>query len=164
MHHWISDSYWWVRHRVWQRFDVVRIRSLEPGYYDIDTRLFHVAFDLLVEFVELELVYDILSNPDSKHKVPWYQSRARYVKDHIEELIDEHVTWCKTDPSVGHKQRDSAIEIATIYNWYKHEFPIRARSWNVKDFEARLRLEEQYEQEDDDMLVRLIKIRKHLWT
>jgi hypothetical protein len=49
-----SNLYWWILHRLTRRYNIVRLHSLEPTYWDIDTRLLHAIMNLVVDFVEIE--------------------------------------------------------------------------------------------------------------
>ena len=44
----------WVRYRTYDRYNVIKIKSLPPDYSDPLTRLLHGPFDLLVDFIESE--------------------------------------------------------------------------------------------------------------
>lgn len=44
----------WFRYRFKERYHVVKT-GLAPNYYDADTRMIHAAFQLLVDYVEIEL-------------------------------------------------------------------------------------------------------------
>jgi hypothetical protein len=43
----------WIRYRAFDRYHIIKT-TLKPGYYDMDTRLIHAMFDMLVDFVEVE--------------------------------------------------------------------------------------------------------------
>lgn len=99
----------------------------------------------------------------------------------------------KSNPSYGQPtpQAIAFKEMALIYFWWKFERPNRPDPMVVTGladiykkypgalipkipdneseqfdiaFKNTYRLEEQYEQEDEDMLIRLMKIRRHLWV
>jgi hypothetical protein len=170
MKHPISKAYWWLKYRVFNRYHVVEISSLRPGYYDIDARMFHACFDLLVEYVEVELAW--MSFIGAEIKLPWWQSKTAYLKAHNKELIERHLSWILTDKEVGERQRNSAIEILALYNWYKHDRPKRLTTRDLwiynKDLHSKYvklaDLNDEYDKEDVDMFVRLAKIYQHLWT
>ncbi|NDD55478.1 hypothetical protein EBZ39_16710, partial [bacterium] len=78
-------------------------------------------------------------------------------------------------------QAKSAIEILKIYHWWKNrpnrKEPMEESGWSKicetknpdpqeKDiaFNKLQELENQMDQEDEDMLISLIKVRKSLWT
>lgn len=46
---------WAIAYRTTQQYNVVKIRSLPPGYYDTDTRIFHAMMQLVVDHVEVSM-------------------------------------------------------------------------------------------------------------
>ena len=91
------------------------------------------------------------------------------------------------------RQAEAAREIYELYHWWKHVRPARLEPMEVSGWSQHCdqrrdageswfdvdekdpvdtgpmlammdRMEEQYEQEDEDMMIRLIKIRRALWT
>jgi hypothetical protein len=66
----------------------------------------------------------------------------------------------KDDPSFGQpsNQALAAKETLALYYWWKEERP--------KRYEASCTMEQEQEQEDEDtdMLIRLVKLRRYLWT
>jgi hypothetical protein len=46
---------WAIAYRTTQQYNVVKIRSLPPGYYDTDTRIFHAIMQLVVDHVEVSM-------------------------------------------------------------------------------------------------------------
>lgn len=104
-------------------------------------------------------------------------------------MLDESWGIEKTNPLYGSlsHQAESAREILKLYNWWKFERPQRPDPYEVTNFtkyasslkslsvsswtkelqeasEEIDRLEKKYFDEDTEMLIRLIKIRNHLWT
>lgn len=135
--------------------------NLKPGkWYDLSYRLERCLFEELVRFVEVEKGL-------------------------------EHLRWEMSDDSgidcPG--QVDAAKEQYAIYKWYTTAYKNRVDSMDAsglrafyKDLpefceipdeslpewkqlvEAQRTLESQYDAEDEEMLIRLIKIRRSLWT
>lgn len=148
----LRDIWWWMLHRTTHRFNRVKIKSLKPGYYDIDYRMLHACFQLLVDYVENERPFEIID---------W---------DHDDE------------------SRQIAQEIKELYYWWKNEYPMRREP--IHDIDESLvppltvvcrgdlteypaweeackktqELEERWDREDDENLIRLMKIRPYLWT
>jgi hypothetical protein len=170
MKHWVSNTYWWLKHRTWDRYHVVHIRSLEPGYHDVDVRMFHAAFDLLVDFVEGELAYEAYTGFSVEK--PWWQTTKSYVKANAEMLANRHFDWVASDSDVGDAQRNSMAAVKELYVWYKHKRPKRANAkdlWALNNepqarYQKRVDLTKSYEEEDTANLIRLVRIRGSLWT
>lgn len=173
------DVYSNIKHYISNRF-IYKIHYLHTGlkagdYYDLDHRILHGLFNELVNYVERDLAW--MNQWSKKNK----KLRERSAEDGL-----EYLDWSialKDDEGVPTRQAESAKEILELYNWWKaypdRPDPMDVSGWsdlcekNTKDTDPKLkaqvlqdlqRLEEQQEQEETDMLVRLIKIRKSLWT
>jgi hypothetical protein len=118
------------------------------------------------------------------HRVP--EAGLEYLK--WEMSLDEHVD----EAYVNISQAQAAREIYDLYIWWTQERPLRvepyaASGWNDyyrENYENKQRdpldehdseqadialkrlhdIEMQYDQQDQDYLIRLVKVRKHLWT
>jgi hypothetical protein len=49
---WIIGILDWIRYRTYDRYHVLHIKSLKPGYHDEDVILLHAAFEILERFVQ----------------------------------------------------------------------------------------------------------------
>lgn len=222
---WIKDGYRtlarpfsnakaWVRYRVFDRYHVIDT-GLKPGYADMDRRMLHGMFNMLVDFVEIEKAWMtvVFSSDDrKKYRYPWFSvGRFRIRSFRCPEAGLDHLRWEMTldDPKLAPEERcdsqaSDAREIMALYDWWKNVRPRRpdamdASGWsehcdhrrrikeanghdNPLDFlddddetpeEKELALaiirktheiEKNYDDEDEQMLMRLVKIRKGLWT
>ena len=166
----VKNAYWWVKHRTVSRYNVVKLRSLKPGYYEVDTRLFAAMFDLLVEHVEEELTWMGFICSNRPKQLKWWQSKRKYVRAHKAELMNEHFTWCESLGVEDERQRNEAFEVHALYNWYKHERPKRVDWWwehrktNPDALNESTAMETEQFNQDTEMMVRLIKVRIGLWT
>ncbi len=120
--------------------------------------------------------------------VGWFRTRTW----RCPEAGIDYLTWEATDPElVGSSQSENAKIILELYNWWKHDRPKRpdiyeTTGWSVyceskhgdylsynddgeeqnvsKMIEENYRLEDEYNKEDEEMLIKLIKVRLSLWT
>ena len=132
-----------------KKYNVIKIQSLGPKWHDRDTVLLHAAFQILVDFVEGEKPFAIINwTSDKEHK------RAR------REIAKLYCWWKRIRPA-----RQEAE--------FNGEIPGRFGNPNAsaKDCAAwkkycaeSYRLENIWEDEDNRMLCRLVRIRKWLWT
>jgi len=164
--------------------------GLKPGiYHEIDERILHGLFNELVDFVEVEQAWINSMHSDKKY----HFKNGRCIEsglDHLKWAIslkkDEENGYPKDIEGYGEPtpQAESAAKILELYNWWKDRKyrpdPMEASGWSDyceknktegrDDEKSRIaleklnNLEEKYDKEDEDMLVELIKIRKHLWT
>jgi len=158
--------------------------NLRPGnYYDLDHRILNGLFNELVDFVEIELSH--LGKWDKSKKYKFKNGRCVIAGlDYLDWAISltygtdfnyekSHKLYNKPTP-----QAKASKEILDLYNWWKNReyrlYPHKESGWsefydseNKKEkddaFKKLNKLEEKYEKEDEQMLIRLIKIRKHLW-
>ena len=198
----------WIRHHFFDKYHVINT-GLKPDYYDVDTRMLHGMFNLLVDFIEVEkawihVVFD--KEARCKFEYPWWSlGWARFKSFRNAEAGLAHLNWEMSldDPSLDEyarsdSQAQGAREQFALYDWWKNVRPLRPdpydasgwtdyceRSrqanggnimWDTEDTtpedkeESRAALdklhdiEQAYEAEDEEMLIRLIKIRKALWT
>jgi hypothetical protein len=174
-----KDIFWNVRCYIRNRFiDKLQYlkTGLKPGwYYDLDHRIIHGLFNELKDFVEIELAWMNQLSKDKKFRRRLHRSPEDGV---------EHLKWgmsLKDDDGSPSRQAKSCEEILELYNWWKN-YPNRPDPMKQSGFvdvyddknideETKNRasqnlweLEEKQEQEEEDMLIRLIKIRKSLWT
>lgn len=127
-----------------------------------------------------------------KYKTPWYRRFFKIRAWRNPESGLEYLDWAsqlkydqswmdKTDPLYGQPtpQALAAQEILKIYKWWKEERPKRpdpydASGWSkycddIHNLKCNIlntlhQMEQDQDDEDTEMLIRLIKIRHHLWT
>jgi hypothetical protein len=195
-----SRIYSWFSYRLFNRYHKVDT-GLKPGYYEIDTRILNVNFNLLKDFVECELAWSKIIHEDDR---PWYErfrivrmfKRSRFRRP---DLGLEYLEWASKldDPSLppferSDRQAIAARETRELYDWWVNKRPNRKKievphytdqglgdlsvldeefDHSAEDYkktkeamDAQSELDEQWKNEDDEMLIRLIKIRHDLWT
>ena len=140
--------------------------GLKPGvYHELDKRIMYGLFNELVDFVEIEQAYMNYIVNDKKYKFKngrCIESGLDYLGWAVSLKYDEGWGLSKDDENYGKpaSQAESAAKILELYTWWKD------RRYRPKPMEVSgwLDYEEKYEKEDEDMLIELMKIRKHLWT
>lgn len=199
----------WIRYRL-VRYHVVHT-GLKPGYYEIDTKMLHANFQLLVDFVEVEKAWMQQSSNERndnacfrrvRRYIPFYQA-WRDLTFRSRELGLMHLDWEITldDPMLDEFDRSEsqarvAREVLDLYLWWKdirparEELPLPEDMFdNLKEYgilytmsdrfkrdhpaayqarrdwsDATTIQEANWDREDEENLIRLIKIRKSLWT
>jgi hypothetical protein len=164
--------------------------GLEPGvYHELDERILYGLFNELVDFVEVEQAWINYISNDKKYNF----KNGRCIESGLDHLkwasglkYDEDCGIAEGEELYGKPtpQSESASKILELYSWWKDRKyrtdPMEASGWSdycekkkiegLDDKKSRIalekltNLEEKYEKEDEDMLIELIKIRKHLWT
>jgi len=141
----------WVKHRTNDRYDIVKT-DLPFGYHDIDKRMLHANFSLLVEFIEEELfsVICIISSKLENLYATGVLDKEGVVVSFFES---------RKESLINSEEYENLLveddEILFLYHW-----------WTVtrKERESSEKDPDQFYNEDTDMLVRLMKVRKALWT
>jgi len=186
----------WIRFRTWDRYDVLKM-EISKDYHDPDYILLHANFQILKDFVEIELaaMNDATSEDEpetddiSSFLGNFGKKFRRYKRKRIRNPSSglKHLDWEIAETSGT--QTASAQEKKLLYLWWTQVRPTRAdpyehplfnepqdlsedqsfaaifnRPHNKELAEARSKLEAFYEEEDEEMLIRLIKVRRSMWT
>jgi hypothetical protein len=197
----ISDLMWGIRYRTYDKYHVIRT-GLKPGYYEIDTRMLHCNFSLLVSYVELQLAgmcylfSDEYEKERWKWNIPFYshfvkvdpiwgvtslyrrieggKSASAAPSDIAEaefgkEVLELYTWWTKTRPA-RHLQKEPLPDYSNqglgsmaIFHPAFDETAADYVAFTAA-YKKNEALKEAWEIEDDEMLIRLVKIRKRLWT
>lgn len=174
--HWPADLYYTARHYVNNRFihklQYLPTRLVPGKYYESDTRILHGVFETLVDFVEIEkATMSVWLHDDAKRsRYSWDGRSASLGIEYLEwetKLVYTNDILDSEDERVGQptQQATNAQEILALYRWWKEERPARPDPWEGEmSYGERTALIEKQDQEDDEMLIRLIKIRRGMWT
>ena len=193
---------WDIRYRTIRRYHLVNTK-LGVGYHEIDQRMLHANFELLVDFVEIECANIATAFKPKKRRAVmgwWYHapSLLRVKEFRSRELGMQHLEWESTlaSPTLNEYERSEgqatrAVQIILLYTWWKDAFPNRQEiaapdadepvgakflsakwkkanpeysekfaQWSADSFQQVL----DWDTEDEEMLIALMKIRKGLWT
>lgn len=179
---------YYIRNR-WHRKTHVLPTGLKVGdYYDLDTRIVHGLMTALVDFVEVEKAWmQKITSEEEVVLVRGRNAQAGMAYLSWEATLDNpELPETERSPT----QAETAREIVKIYWWWTAHRPARPDPWdmflkvsddiydplswdNVPEdvreqrrahYKAINEKEEEYHQEDTEMLIRLIAIRRSLWT
>jgi len=199
---WLLNVAWGVRYRTVNKYHLVNTK-LNPGYHEIDTRMLHANFELLVDYVEIECAN--MAHVADRHKLVaergWKHSylppilKSKEVRSREKGM--EHLRWEATLASaeLGEFERNPsqaarAIQVIILYTWWKDVHPNReelpspdkesvgleflSQKWKKKNPEMSARIDQwardshkqelDWDNEEEEMLIALMKIRKGLWT
>ena len=169
------EIYNWVRYRTWNRYHVLKMRYLKTGWHDEDELLIHSMFEVLSQFVEGEYEYHIVDwTSDSLQKYVWEEMNSlhkwwinRQYRDKFNPIFqqDIHAPELKPSKSLGEKRINPLTKKEELFTEMKfvHKSKRNEKRWDKACREATL-FEEACSKEDESAMVRLIKIRKYLWT
>jgi len=207
---WIMPIKWkydrvtdWIRYRTYDQYHKIDT-GLKPGYYDVDTLMLHVNFNMLKDFVEVEQAWSrYIWSDERKENASWCEKHMpfyrRFYKFRRPDLGIKHLEWAATldDPKLPpHERCDHqavhARETMALYKWWVEERSARKEieypeydkqglgtmgsldddfdrgaddyKVYVSAIDAGSKQKEDWDNEDEEMLIRLMKIRRGLWT
>lgn len=154
----ISYFYWWFKHRLHPKHQYHIVRTnLKPDYYEIDTRMLYACFSLLTEYVENVLVKSVIVNIDNFDFLSTTEKGIKalneMIKFHEEESNLEDFESQK-ELMISHKKLYE--ETKELYSWWKIKYLPSENSYDYEQEQKRI-------EEEQEMLIRLIKIRGFLW-
>lgn len=154
-----KDIYWWFMHRLHpkHRYHVIDT-GLKPNYYDPDTLIFEGVFKLLCDFVEYQKKYDVIDwEADEPHSKAWKEMCELYdwykeIRPHREEEFEKRRPepmrdfgdFFNDEEDIDPEKKRKRDE----YSKYLREYTDAEASWY---------------KEDEDQLIRIIKLREYLW-
>lgn len=214
-----KEVWWKINARFFDQYWMAKSNLPRWQYHEVETRMLHCNFQMLVDFVEIEKAnMQQISHKEIWNSLPWYVRVRpfRYMFDRRSPVDgmayldwekslmnddewygnhEESINAAKERGEYGNmtKQAESAKEIQDLYLWWTAIRPARPDSyeasgynafWKANDvkgdgiwdrfnklgkgeremFDAIHELEAKYDAEDDEMLERLIKVRRFMWT
>lgn len=150
----LHDLKWEFIHRYVERhqYNVLRPKTLEPGYYDPDTRILHACMEDLRNFYERGAP-QVVWEEDSHHQHAY------------KEMTDIYTWWTQEYPTREEKWEEA--NPSPDVDWKrkfsnKHETDSDVVEWR-RVAKLRHEIETKWAQDEEDMLIRLMKIRRSLW-
>lgn len=151
--------------------------DLIPGeYYDLDHRILHALFTELTNLIEIDYATrsKYISRKDKKYKFKngrCTEAGLDYIYWQISLVYNEDYGITPDDKLYNEptEQAIVALKVLQLYNWWnnRNNRPDPYDIFTDKTQESYRLIslkEEEYYQEDTNMLIELIKIRQHLWT
>jgi hypothetical protein len=186
-----SDLYYsvkiYIRNRWIDKTHVIQT-GFKPGKsYEIDDKMLHGLFNELVDFVEIELAASVIWQNKNKYKT----KKGRCLEAAHDYFNWANNLKEKNDygKKVLTEQAKSSKQIQKLYEWWKNKRPARLDPYVVSGYNDTFKdnddifkfssthttklkrvltklekTEKDYDEEDTDMLIELIKIRHHLWS
>lgn len=155
--HWFfKDLKWGFIHRYIKKYQyhVLRPKTLEPGYYDPDTQILHACMEAFRQYYERGAT-QVEWDSDDQHK-------------HVyNEMTDIYNWWTKEYPTQEEKWEAANpfpkdIPWKRLFSNGKHDNdPDVVEHRRVSKLHREI--EEKWCQDEEDMLIRLMKIRRSLW-
>jgi hypothetical protein len=166
----------YIRNRYIDKLHYLRT-GLKPGtYYDLDWRILNGLFNELVIYVESELAHTMKAYPERKYKFKnglCKQAGLDYLDWAMNLNINEDYGINPDDEDYGKPtaQAISAKKIYELYNWWlDREYRVDPHTIYTKEKDGKYyyrkiaEMEDNYDNEDTEKLIELVKIRGSLWT
>lgn len=152
----VSDGWYWLKCHTLPSYRYHMLDLRQPdykyGWQDIDHRMQYAMFNLLNLFVKDEMPNYYIPTEDDVKKDP---SLARQREAALEVLLIHF--WWNTERA----KEEKAITDKTT-EWYDAK---KMKAYNKKMlWEELQRLKKDFEEKEDDMFNRLVKVRRSLWT
>lgn len=149
------DGIYEIRVRFFDKYHVINT-GLPPGYRDTSERLLHGTFQLLVDYVEVELAWmQVVFSDDAKkkYKYPWFSIKPfRFKSFRCPEAGLDYLAWEKSlqsEDGLNDRQAEKAKVVEELYVWWKTIRPNRpdsmdASGWSAYCEERRINGEEPF--------------------
>ena len=168
----------YVRNRFIDKVHYLRTDLVPGEYYDLDTRILHALFTELTDLVEVEYASMQRYN---KENINYVFKKGRCPLAGLDYLnwagrlkYDESMGFNPEDEFIYDKltpQAEAALTTLELYNWWKNRdnrpdpYTMFTKEKDGPQYYLKIDdTEQKYENEDTDMLIKLIKIRGSLWT
>lgn len=140
----LDNAKWWVLHRIIPkyRYHVHKYHKLAPGWHDVDYRMLHACFDLFTEFVEKEKGLETL--------------KAQFTYAEKDGVFDISLAEGSLDQEGYEFAKHVYSEAKDLYEWWSSKSEAE-----INDLEFNPSNQTEF---CTEQLIRLIKIRRYLWT
>jgi hypothetical protein len=157
----ISDAWYYLKCHLVPKHRYHMLDLRQPGYThgwrDTDTRMLYANFNLLNEFVKYELPNFYCPTEEECADISEIGNRKQR-NDYLEVLALHY--WWNTQRALDQKKCDDAL-----HAW--HERKHKQKTFDEETerlWKEHLLHDEAFDEVETEMLIRLIKIRKSLWT
>jgi hypothetical protein len=166
----------YVRNRFFDKIQYLKTGLPVGEYYDLDHRILHGIFNELVIYVESELAHTMKAYPERKYK---------FINGRCKQAGLDHLNWAinlkmnedyGVNPDDEHYNKPThqaiiAKQVFDIYNWWlDRDYRVDPHDLFSKEKDGKYyyrkigEIEDNYDNEDTEKLIELIKIRDCLWT
>lgn len=159
----ISGLYHLIRCHTWNRYHVVNISGecgYDWGWIDRDSVLLYASFKILKDFVEQENpTVGLMTLEDYRYEGDEWTLESMKAQVEIEREIRDLYDWWTIQRPRDWAEKDElldGVEVDFTENGIKVSDERRSRKWWDR--------ERELDAKDEEMLIRLAKVRQALWT
>jgi len=153
----LRNLYYNILNRFVKKHYLIDIRLPKTGYYDVNTKMLHGMMSLLLDYIEKEDPFNFIDwdwdeeYRDAKKEIiaikEWWENYGNRQKEY-EDILDE---WSRE--RLGEEGDDIFERLSTLPNEKAKKLSCRMH-----------KMEEELLKEEEEMLIRLVKVRNFLWT
>lgn len=152
----LRDWKWSLLHRIHPKYRYHVVDSgLPPGYHDPCSLVLHVPFNLLKSFYERQLTGHVDWQADEPHRQAFAEMKALYEWWTVTRPNRENTLEPLPEVSAG------GGDFFVVFDDDYRDHP-EVLEWQ-RVAKIHNDAEQHWDQEDQDMLIRLVKIRQYLW-
>ena len=151
------DGCRWLRYRTIERFHIVQLRSLQPGYHEAHERILHAAFGVFEEFMDRQLSDKCIVDWDHEsRREAWLEMMGHYDwwlwRKGWRQELDQLYRWPEVPTEWGELAMfdPTFAERSQVIEWKRIAAARQASELRVRAL-------------DDASLLRLINVRQYLW-
>lgn len=157
---WVTDTYYYLKTFVFERYNHVEITTLPRTWSEWDTRMLHACFALLVDFSENGR--DDHMTASREQLIEWYDYTYEGQPEEDRQKSLEH----------AQKRADEWMELQRLLAWWKEYSSMDEEDYEEKfyhsngEFKAQeyIAAHNKMEEEVNNNLASLIRLRENLWT
>lgn len=157
----VDKIYWGFKYRFIKKhqYNIIRPTTLKPGYHNEYDLILHSVFHILTEFIEYNKKEDLINwESDKPHSNFWKEANELY-----NWWINVHpYRYDKLEIEYPDPDGPSGSNCSWILS-NKYNDTSEYKEW-IKIANIRRIKENEFKQEDETNLIRLMKIRMFLWT
>lgn len=166
-----SDAWYWFRANTYNRYHILNLQQpklrngqknydrYKCGWCDTDHRILYAVFNLLVEFVEKEEPHCPTEEEIEKESNEWGSKNILIVQRlDMLEIFALYTYWTKERNEMA-KKMDEALTRCS----YKFKKSVSLTLDEIENDEYAV-LEKAFNAKEDEMLMRVMRIRRCLWT
>lgn len=155
---WFNDKYWHpLKYRTTHRYHILDLRDggndYDIGWHDSDSQILQANFLILKNFVEKEEPFKIID---------WEWNEE--TKAAAQEIKTLYKWWTEDRAKEQAELAQAWANIKVSWKFEPQENGLSRFVWTGGDTDAVHQKEHELYEKDTEMLIRLIEIRKSLWT
>ena len=96
----LENAWWYFRGLVWDKHNVIKVKTLPPTWVDADFKILHVCFKIFCDVIEKEKLlethsFDYTEEIEKAKKEDWdYERRQEYIRSlETEEPVGSFYPW-----------------------------------------------------------------------